>query len=322
MNSWIEGKSAETPTGLLGEEVDLLIIDEAPLISRKIYENYLYPVTSSRKAPTIFIGSPFGQNWFYDKFVRNKEHNSSFHFTSLDGVSVTQEEWDNAKRTLPELSFRQSYMAEFLPDGASVFRNINEIVSDTLKDAESGHSYMMGVDLAKHEDFTVITVIDRATNQVVYFDRFQGIEYPLQKKRIEAIAERYNRARVYIDSTVVGEPIKEDLERNGVFVDDFKFSLKSKKELGEKLSIFIEQKNLWIPPEQYLIDELRSFGMKLTDSGNVVYGAPEGLHDDCVYSLALAVWGLQSQTIIPRFKTEMELRQRFTQKLKKQINFI
>lgn len=305
--SWIEGRSAETPSGLLGEEVDLLIIDEAPLVPRKIYEDYLFPVTSSRKARTILIGSPFGQDWFWEKHMKLKESGGAFNFKSTDGVSITQEELEEIRKKLPELSFRQSYLAEFLPDGASVFRFGTDIISDTLRDVEIGHYYSMGVDLAKMSDFSVITVVDRLTNEVVYLDRFKDIDYPFQKQRIKATALRYNNARVTIDSTGVGTPIKDDLEREGLFIDDFTFTNRSKKELIEKLSIFIEQKFIKIPQNQILIDELRAFGMRLTDSRNVVYGAPEGLHDDCVYSLALAVWGLQGKSFTQKTALQREL---------------
>ena len=155
----------------------------------------------------------------------------------------------------------------------------------------------MGVDLGKHEDFTVLTIIDKWNNNVVYWDRFKEIDYPFQKARIKAVALRYNNARIIVDSTGVGEPIRDDLSREGLFVDDFKFTNKSKKELIEKLSIFIEQKMLYIPPKDELTDELKAFGYHLTDSGNVVYKAPQGLHDDSVISLALSVWGLSGRAI-------------------------
>ena len=66
-------------------------------------------------------------------------------------------------------------------------------------------------------------------------------------------------------------------------------------ELIEKLAGFIEEQNLWIPPNNILIDELESFGYELSDSGNIKYSAPQGLHDDCVDSLALAIYPLHQQ---------------------------
>jgi len=313
LNTWIEFKSAENPTGLLGEELDLVIVDECSRTKRSVWESYLYSRLTSRKGSAVFISTPFGKNWFYEEWLKGKDPEmpaySSFHYTSKDNPYFPPKEWENAKKRLPMQVFKQEHEASFLDDAASVFRSINDIIKDNcLMDMTPGHYYVMGVDIGKHEDFTVLTVIDKYNNNVVYWDRFKNIEYPFQKKRIIATAKRYN-ARIFIDSTAVGEPIFEDLRREGLFIDDYKFTNKSKKELIEKLSIFIEQKRIYIPDEQILIDELTSFGYKLSESGNVLYSAPTGLHDDAVISLALAVWGLQGQPN-PETAQQRSLRKR------------
>ena len=313
--SFVQCKSAENPAGLLGEELDLAIVDEAARMPRgkEIWEGYIYGRLVSRQGKSVMISTPFGQNWFYHEYLRCKhaKDGKSFHFTSKDGVSVTKKEWKRAEDLLPKQVFMQEYMASFLPDAAAVFRGVDEIVKDDcLKDASPNHYYVMGVDLGKHEDFTVICVIDKYNNNVVYFDRFRRIDWPFQKKRIIAVAKRYNNARIIVDSTSIGEPIKEDLEREaGLIVDDFYFTNRSKKELVEKLSIFIEQKYIFIPNNEVLIDELKSFGYQLTPSGNVKYSAPEGFHDDCVMALALAVWGLTGKAN-PQTALQKRLRER------------
>jgi len=317
--SWVQCKSAENPAGLLGEELDLAIIDEAARMPRgkEIWEGYIYGRLISRSGKSVMISTPFGQNWFYHEYIRCKTapDGKSFRFRSLDGVSVTKEAWERAKKMLPEQVFLQEYEASFLPDAAAVFRGVDEIIKDDcLQDAVPGHFYVMGVDLGKHEDFTVICVIDKYNNNVVYFDRFRQIDWPFQKKRIIATARRYNNARIIVDSTSLGGPIKEDLEREaGLIVDEFTFSGKSKKELIEKLSIYIEQKYIFIPNNEALIDELKSFGYQLTDAGNVKYSAPEGLHDDCVDALALAVWGLTGKAN-PVTALQKRLRERSKKK--------
>jgi len=309
-NVWMQCKSADAPEGVLGEELLLVIVDEAARISRTVYERYVYPTTA--KGRTLFISTPFGQNWFYEKWVAGKkEKGGSFQFPTNTNPYFPDGEWERAQVMLPEQIFKQEYQASFLPDAAAVFRGIDEIVKDdSLADVKKEHRYVMGVDLGKHEDFTVLTVIDKWNNNVVYCDRFKQIDYPFQKARIKATAERYNKARIIVDSTGVGEPIKDDLAREGLFVDDFNFSNKSKKELVEKLSIFIEQKKVFIPDNAILIDELKSFGYHLSSpeigQPKVIYGAPQGLHDDYVISLGLAVWGLTGR-VVPLTPIQQEL---------------
>ena len=311
--SLLDCKSAENPTGILGLANDLSVVDEASRIPRDVYETYIFP-TTSQGGRTIFISTPFGKNWFYDKWLDCKETNGSFRFRSIDNDYFKQEEWERAKLKLPEQVFKQEYEAEFLDDAASVFRKVRETINDNcLSEPIPGHYYTIGVDLGKHEDFTVLTVVDRQYKKVVYWDRFREIDYPFQRARIIAVSNKYNNARIVVDSTGVGQPICDDLRHDGMFVEDFKFTGKSKPELVEKLSIFIEQKHIIIPNNQILIDELESFGYQLTDAGNIKYSAPQGLHDDAVMSLALAIWELtpgEARPITPMMR-EQRLINRF-----------
>lgn len=306
-NSWVECKSANEYDSLMGQELDLCVIDEASRIPGEVWDRYLAARLSSRQGRSIAISTPFGQNnWFYKRYVETKP--ASWHFRTIDNPYFKQEEWDRLKKITPKMIWQQEYEAEFLRDAAAVFRGIGNIVADTLRSPEKSF-YSMGVDLGKHNDYSVITVIDTQTNNVVHLDKFIGIEYPLQKARVIATARQYNNARVCIDAThgSVGEPIAEDLTREGLFVEEFGFSGKTKKELIEKLSIFIEQGFIKIPNNEELLDELNLFGYKLTESGNVQYSAPEGSHDDCVISLALAVWSLNPGKPIKQDPLSIEL---------------
>ncbi len=295
--SVLECKSTENPVTLLGEELDLIIIDEAARIPKKIWEQYLYPTTAMRKGKTIFISTPNGKNWFYHEWVKAHEKGFAFKIPSNANPHFPAEEWDRAKFNLPADVFSQDYMAEFLDDAAQVFRGIRNIISNTsINDVKKGAFYVMGVDLGKHQDFTVLTVIDTSTNNVVFIDRFNSLDWNIQKARIKMCADRYNRARIIIDSSGAGDPIVDELNREGYMVDDFRYTNKSKQQLIQKLSIFIEQQDLTIPNNDMLIDELESFGYQITDSGNFTYNAPQGSHDDMVNSLALAVWTLNRRT--------------------------
>ena len=62
----VEGMSCENPDSLVGEGVDLLIIDEAAKMPRKIWDMYLSPTLVDRKGKAIFITTPEGYNWIYD----------------------------------------------------------------------------------------------------------------------------------------------------------------------------------------------------------------------------------------------------------------
>ena len=303
--SLIQCMSAENPTSLLGEELDLLIIDEAARLKKDIWTSYLYATIQGRNGKTIFISTPMGKNWFWEQFEKCKETNSAFRFSSLEGKSITPDKWDYIKKSVPADVFEREYLATFQEGANSVFRNIHDCIGiDYPKEPISGHRYSMGLDLAKFNDFTVLTVLDKNTNSVVFWDRFNKIPYPLQLDRITGIARKYGTT-VVIDALNVGAAIGDELRARNVSVFDFKtvgtISMDmdkkgSKERLIEKLSLFLEQRIIRIPPIETVIDELESYGYDITDSGNIRYGAPEGFHDDCVMSLALSIWQQQGKT--------------------------
>jgi hypothetical protein len=61
--------SCENPDSLVGEGVDLLIIDEAAKMPRRIWDMYLSPTLVDRKGKAIFITTPQGYNWIYDLYL-------------------------------------------------------------------------------------------------------------------------------------------------------------------------------------------------------------------------------------------------------------
>ncbi len=69
----VEAKSADNPDSLVGEGLDLLIIDEAAKVKRKIWDMYLSPTLSDRKGKGIFITTPEGFNWIYDLYLLGQE---------------------------------------------------------------------------------------------------------------------------------------------------------------------------------------------------------------------------------------------------------
>ncbi|MDZ4209768.1 MAG: DEAD/DEAH box helicase family protein, partial [Candidatus Curtissbacteria bacterium] len=109
---WIQGKSATEPNSLLGEELDLIIFDEAAPTNPDIWETYLSARLISRNGKIIFISTPFGQNWFWKKYQMAEEENAAFNFTTLDNPTLENPERVRAlEKQLPSQVYRQNYLA-------------------------------------------------------------------------------------------------------------------------------------------------------------------------------------------------------------------
>jgi hypothetical protein len=84
----------------------------------------------------------------------------------------------------------------------------------------------------------------------------------------------------------------EQLRRNGLPITSFITTNASKAAAMEALALAFERSAITIPNHAVLLGELQAFEAKSLPSGMTRYAAPEGLHDDCVMSLALAWQGL------------------------------
>jgi hypothetical protein len=89
-----------------------------------------------------------------------------------------------------------------------------------------------------------------------------------------------------IDATGVGDPIVEDLQREGIPVTGFKFTSSSKQQIMEGLISSMHQRKISYPPG-IIVAEMETFEYQYTKHG-VRYSAPSGFHDDTVCALALA----------------------------------
>ena len=289
-------KGSENEDSLRGVGLHGLVLDEYEMMDRKVWEAVLQPTLNDYKGWAIFLGTPLGRNHFFELYNRNLPDWRSYHFSAEDTGIYSKLMIDRARTELPEETFRQEYLAEFLDGEGTVFRHLREVTREKeqcFEDPQFSKSYQIGADLARLQDFSVFMIIDQ-NMKVVYFERFQKLVWEYQKLKLIALSERYNHARIVLDATGVGDPLANDLTRMGMNVMPYKISSsQSKKELIENLKLRIEQKQVIIPNEPILLKELEAYTYKMTDSGRIIFTAPSGYHDDCVISLALAVWNLQ-----------------------------
>ena len=296
--SEIRGKSADNPVSLLGEGLDWVIVDEASRLKPTIWESYLSQRLIDRKGWALLISTPKGKGYFYDLFRRGQGRDPDFqswNYPSWTSPLLDREMIEEEQKRLPDRVFKQEYGAEFVEGSGAVFHNVRDVATGDWQEPVVGQRYHSGLDLAKVEDFTVLCVLNRK-REVQFVDRFHRLDWTLQVNRVLGTTNRFNRSKVLVDSTGVGEPIYESLRKAGVYADAYPFTQKSKDALINNLSLCFEQQLIRLPkPELWPdgIDELEAFEYSVTDLGNVRTSAPYGMHDDCVIALALAAWPLR-----------------------------
>lgn len=291
-------KGADDPENLEGDTLDGGVMDEAAKMTPEVWFSTVRPMLAVKGGWMDFIGKPRGNNWYKQLWIQAQDNPewSTFHAVSNTSPFFSDKEMEEARRTTPERMFRQEYLAEFIDDEGEVFRGIRECISGRLSDPTYESRYVMGVDLAKTVDWTVLTVMDIESRHVVAWQRFNQIDWSFQESRIVALANKY-KAQVRIDATGVGDPIYESLRKKGLHITPVRFTNVIKNHMITNLSMMIEKREITFPELPELINELSLFASEQTKSGNIRYNAPDGYHDDCVISLALACDGLSRREL-------------------------
>jgi hypothetical protein len=285
----IEFWSLENPLAGRSRKYKLAIIDEAAF-NRNLWQSWteaIRPTLTDLKGSAWFMSTPKGKNDFYKLWMRGQTGEQdwmSWQMPTLSNPHIDPTEIEAARRDLPELAFKQEYLAEFNDNVANPFGL--EYIRICTGRLSNEPAVCFGIDLAKSFDWTVIIGLDRFGN-VCHFDRFQR---PWNETK--EIIRRLPRAAIKIDSTGVGDPITEDIQRDRSDVHSFKYTSTSKQQLMEGLAAAIHQRRV-IFPDGVIKAELESFEYQMTGTG-VKYTAPVGLHDDCVNALALA-WSMYVQ---------------------------
>ena len=285
----IEFWSLENPIAGRSRKYKVAIIDEAAF-NRNLWQSWteaIRPTLTDLKGSAWFMSTPKGKNDFYKLWMRGQTGEPdwmSWQMPTVTNPHIDATEIEAARRDLPELAFAQEYLAEFNDNVANPF-GLDKIRMCTGQ-MSNEPSVCFGIDLAKSFDWSVIIGLDRF-GVVSYFERFQR---PWNETK--EIIRRLPRAAIKIDSTGVGDPITEDIQRERGDVHSFKYTSTSKQQLMEGLAAAIHQRRL-VFPEGTIRAELESFEYQMTGTG-VKYTAPPGLHDDCVNALALA-WSMYVQ---------------------------
>jgi hypothetical protein len=234
------------------------------------------------------IGNVKGRrNWAYRMARKAEAGEPGMHYaklTAYDAIRagvLTAEEVEDAKAQLPESVFRELYLAEPADDEGCPFNAA--AVRACIGPLSTQAPTCWGWDLAKSVDWTVGIALD-AAGAVCRFERWQQVPWEETERRI---VEATGSTRALIDSTGVGDPIVERLQQRLPNVEGQKFTPASKQQLMEGLAVAIQAREVSFP-EGPITAELLAFEYQYTRTG-VRYAATEGMHDDCVDALALAV---------------------------------
>lgn len=135
-------KSSDSPDGLRGEGLDLVVVDEAAHTIRweQVWAQVLRPALSDRQGRALFISTPHGFNHFYELYQEAQRGGEWAAWQQPTSASpfIDPAEIEAARQLLPALVFRQEYGAEFVQLAGALFRR--EYFTHILDAAPPGRS--------------------------------------------------------------------------------------------------------------------------------------------------------------------------------------
>jgi len=321
----VEFRSAEVPDNLRGEGVDLLIIDEQGQVTDEAWDECLFPTLADTDGDFLGIGTPKGRRgWAYKRFRLGMEPGNeklyySKRFTAYDAPFIPKHFLEEAKKNMPKKAFEQEFMAQFLDGLGVVFENLRE--SPRLKPI-AGEPVGIGIDWAKKKDWTWFVAAGVKSGCVVDYMRVpQLMSYGKQVEMAvnfqKQVAGKGHRCiKVVHDQTGVGEAIDELMRGSALkkLYEGLTFTYNSKKDLVEEGIVAFEAGKLGFPERfeddeegEILIREHEDYSLEITKTGRIIYGAPDGLHDDAGTATLLANRARMVAANVPRASSSVKV---------------
>ena len=288
-------RSGEREDSLRGYTLDYLVVDEAAYIKNEVWSTVLRPTVLVRGKKVLFISTPKGKNWFYEIAMRGYSDDypqyKTFHATSFDTPFITQEELQEAKLSLPDSIYRQEILAEFIDDGGEVFAGLTlTAVMTAYTNKDDKEKYYAGLDFGRQNDYTVLVVLN-SKGEMVDFYRERQKSWDVIISELLVVLRKWKPV-LYAEVNSIGDVLFETLKKQYPSIQPFVTNNDSKQNLIEDLIMAMNENKIKLPTKELNADlykELSVFTYEYSPrTRKVKYGAPNGFHDDCVISLALA----------------------------------
>lgn len=315
----IRYRSLGNPDNARGHTADGVVIDEAADVAPSAWYDVIRPMLMTTQGWAWIIGTPKGRNWFYQEFERARTppqpsplgegdivaDSMAWQAPSLGAeirggelirlphplenkelaFSELREMW----RTMPERSFRQEILAEFVEDGGGVFRGVRAACTLSPQGPQEGHLYVIGGDWGRVHDFSVYSVYDATERPVrqVKLERSNQVSWQMLLNRLRVLMDEYQPIQVLLEENSVGTVNIELLQSEGYPASGFLTTNATKKNAVDAFSLALERNGpdcgvLQLLNDEQQISELEAFTSKVLPSGLIQYAAPAGLHDDIV----------------------------------------
>jgi hypothetical protein len=287
--------SMDSPDSIRGEAFHLVIMDEAAMIAEEAWTDAIQPTLADHGGSAILISTPKGRNWFHREYTRGLAGDDgcqSWRAPSSDNPNPNiQNAAHQARERVPDRTYRQEWLAEFVEHTGEVFRNLEVTLSatPTTPPEHTGHTIVAGLDWAQVRDRTALSIFCVNCRRELHLDYFNQLDWAFQRERVRLSVETWGVALLLAENNSIGSPNIEALEMMGLPVTAWTTTAQSKARLVQGLALSLEKsETLWLN-DPLGRAELQSFEVTFSSqTGLPRYGAPQGMTDDTIIARGLA----------------------------------
>lgn len=276
--------SLDNAVTIRGRKYAEVVIDEAAMVPglEEAWTMVIRPTLTDYKGGAWFMSTPKGRNYFWvlSEQARTDEHWSSWHMPTTANPYIDPEEVEQARKGMPEIAYRQEYLAEFVDVAGALMKRDDLFYIDK---PPSGLKIGVGVDLAISKkdtaDYTAIAVmgLDEATGHRYVLDVIrQRCSFQEMLTLIRKVCEKWNPVRVNIEEVQFQAAVVQELMRTT------SLPIKGIKPDRDKVTRFFP---LLARYEQAMVYHVRGLPGEFE---NELLSFPEGEHDDMVDALVYA----------------------------------
>jgi len=278
-------------------------MDEAAFMPEEVIASVIFPMLATTDGAAIMLSTPWGRDHIFYRSFKNPDYWSQ-HVTG-------------------ELRYKMEYEAEFIDDENSFFRQdlIRECVMDydlideeQVRNEDKIHgTYFLGADFGKRVDYSVVVLLRKEEQcvRLVFLKQFPlGTAYADVVGFVRWLNGKFDIAKGFVDQSAVGESLVEEVREFASQIDGLNFTARIKQDMMILLQTRMEQRKLTLPMERSLLSQINEqeyrFGKAKPsespeESGIMTFYHPQGMHDDQLWALALAVYASKGEEPEPYF---------------------
>lgn len=307
-----------------GQSFDIILVEEAQDSNDPIMLQSVFPMGATTNAPHVLIGTAGTRICYFYRLVQSGralvykwreivEQRRQTYKQDGNALHLVYEQYVLSQKELygeDSDEFRRPYNLEWLI-GTGQFTTSDAL--ETIEDVDRKETHQekasdtyVGIDVAKHPDSTVVTLLrfnqKKGVKEILNWLELRGENYQSQFEVITENLKRYKVVAIAIDSTGVGDPFTDLFISHTEWKDEnsglygIKFTAVSKDNMYRNLKLSITESLTRLPNlstkkgekfKQQMLDLQQEYKGQLL---SVRHPDDPNAHDDYPDSWALAEW--------------------------------